>query len=187
MNSKWKRLARTVLLLAHFEKDGKPEVAIPKISHENSGSDVRHNAVRVRAMDLLFLRISIAPQFYCERRGKRMATRSSGETDRSDWRRLRMHCFGERTGVSGRGAWSEERGVRREFTQPGKPVQNAYVESFNGRLRDECLNAHWFTSLRDARRKIETWRQDYNQQCLHSSLSYLSPAGSARARAEVNA
>jgi Integrase core domain len=92
-----------------------------------------------------------------------MATRSSGETDRSDWRRLRMHCFGERTGVSGRGAWSEERGVRREFTQPGKPVQNAYVESFNGRLRDECLKAHWFTSLRDARRKIETWRQDYNQ------------------------
>jgi putative transposase len=53
-------------------------------------------------------------------------------------------------------AWSEERGVRLEFIQPGKPVQNAYVESFNGRLRDECLNANWFTSLSDARRKIET-------------------------------
>src|SRR5438552_19126768 len=51
-------------------------------------------------------------------------------------------------------AWSEERGVRLEFIQPGKPVQNAYVESFNGRLRDECLNANWFTSLSDARRKI---------------------------------
>ena len=50
-------------------------------------------------------------------------------------------------------AWSEERGVRLEFIQPGKPVQNAYVESFNGRLRDECLNANWFTSLSDARRK----------------------------------
>jgi putative transposase len=60
-------------------------------------------------------------------------------------------------------AWSAERGVRLQFIQPGKPVQNAYVESFNGRLRDECLNANWFTSLRDARRKIETWRQDYNQ------------------------
>ena len=61
------------------------------------------------------------------------------------------------------GAWSEERGVRLEFIQPGKPAQNAFAESFNGRLRDECLNANWFTSLSDARRKIEDWRQDYNQ------------------------
>ena len=73
-------------------------------------------------------------------------------------------------------AWSAERGVRLEFIQPGKTVQNAYVESFNGRLRDECLNANWFTSLSDARRKIETWRQDYNQQRPHSSLDYLPPA-----------
>jgi putative transposase len=84
-------------------------------------------------------------------------------------------------------AWSEERGVRLEFIQPGKPVQNAYVESFNGRLRDECLNANWFTSLRDARRKIEEWRQDYNQQRPHSSLGYLPPAAFARTRAEMTA
>jgi putative transposase len=84
-------------------------------------------------------------------------------------------------------AWSEERGVRLEFIQPGKPVQNAYVESFNGRLRDECLNANWFTSLSDARRKIETWRQDYNQQRPHSSLDYLSPAEFARTRLEMRA
>lgn len=58
-------------------------------------------------------------------------------------------------------AWSEEHGVRLEFIQPGKPVQNAYVESFNGRLRDEYLNANWLTSLNDARRKIEAWRVDY--------------------------
>jgi len=82
-------------------------------------------------------------------------------------------------------AWSAERGVRLQFIQPGKPVQNAYVESFNGRLRDECLNANWFTSLRDARRKIETWRQDYNQQRPHSSLDYLPPAEFARTRAEM--
>jgi len=80
-------------------------------------------------------------------------------------------------------AWSEERGVRLEFIQPGKPMQNAYVESFNGRLRDECLNANWFTSLRDAKRKIEEWRQDYNQQRPHSSLAYLSPAAFALTRA----
>jgi putative transposase len=84
-------------------------------------------------------------------------------------------------------AWSEERGVRLEFIQPGKPVQNAFVESFNGRLRDECLNANWFTSLSDARRKIETWRRDYNEQRPHSSLAYLPPAEFARTRAEMQA
>jgi putative transposase len=84
-------------------------------------------------------------------------------------------------------AWSEERRVRLEFIQPGKPAQNAYAESFNGRLRDECLNANWFTSLSDARRKIETWRQDYNQQRPHSSLKYLPPAEFARIRTEMRA
>jgi len=84
-------------------------------------------------------------------------------------------------------AWSEERGVRLEFIQPGKPVQNAYAESFNGRLRDECLNANWFTSLRDARRKIEDWRLDYNQQRPHSSLNYVPPLEFARTVVEMRA
>jgi putative transposase len=84
-------------------------------------------------------------------------------------------------------AWSEKRGVRLEFIQPGKPVQNAYAESFNGRLRDECLNANWFTSVSDARRKIALWRQDYNQERPHSSLNYLSPAEFARKRSETQA
>ena len=84
-------------------------------------------------------------------------------------------------------AWSEERGVRLEFIQPGKPAQNAFAESFNGRLRDECLNANWFTSLSDARRKIEDWRQDYNQERPHSSLNYLPPAEFARQQLEKRA
>ena len=84
-------------------------------------------------------------------------------------------------------AWSEQRGVRLEFIQPGKPAQNAYIESFNGRLRDECLNANWFTSLSDARRKIEAWRQDYNEQRPHSSLNYLPPAEFARTATEIRA
>ena len=84
-------------------------------------------------------------------------------------------------------AWSEERGVPLEFIQPGKPAQNAFAESFNGRLRDECLNANWFTSLSDARRKIEDWRQDYNQQRPHSSLNYLPPAEFARQQLEMRA
>ena len=84
-------------------------------------------------------------------------------------------------------AWSEERGVRLEFIQPGKPVQNAYIESFNGRLRDECLNPNWFTSLSDARRKVESWRLDYNLQRPHSSLNYLPPAEFARTAVEMRA
>ena len=61
------------------------------------------------------------------------------------------------------------------------------ISHFNGRLRDECLNANWFTSLSDARRKIETWRQDYNEQRPHSSLNYLPPAEFVRTRAEMRA
>ena len=84
-------------------------------------------------------------------------------------------------------AWSEEPRVRLEFIQPGKPAQNASGESFNGRLRDECLNANWFTSLSDARRKIESWRQDYNELRPHSSLNYLPPAEFARTKTEMRA
>jgi putative transposase len=71
--------------------------------------------------------------------------------------------------------WAYERGVRLRFIEPGKPVQNAYIESFNGRLRDECLNEHWFQSLSHARSVVEEWRIDYNQHRPHSSLGYLSP------------
>lgn len=72
-------------------------------------------------------------------------------------------------------SWCEQRGIRLHFIEKGKPVQNAYVESFNGRLRDECLNANWFVSLPDARRIIERWRQEYNGARPHSSLGYLPP------------
>jgi len=77
--------------------------------------------------------------------------------------------------------------VRLKFIQPGKPVRNAYGESFNGRLRDKCLNVNWFTSRSDARRKVETWRLDYNQQRQHSSLDYLPPAKFARKAEEMTA
>ena len=62
-----------------------------------------------------------------------------------------------------------------DFIQPGKPTQNAYVESFNGRFRDECLNEHWFADLVEAREVIEEWRQDYNEVRPHSSLANLTP------------
>jgi putative transposase len=71
--------------------------------------------------------------------------------------------------------WSERTGVRLRFIEPGKPVQNAFVESFNGKLRDECLNLHWFRSLRNARGEIGAWRRHYNAERPHSALGYLSP------------
>ncbi len=77
-------------------------------------------------------------------------------------------------------AWAEQRGVPLIYIQPGKPVQNSYIESFNGRFRDECLNANWFENLADARRKIEAWRLDYNQARPHSSLAYRTPEEFAR-------
>ena len=66
-------------------------------------------------------------------------------------------------------------GVALHFIEPGKPTQNAFIESFNGKFRDECLNQNWFVSLDDARRTIEDWRGDYNTVRPHSSLGYLTP------------
>lgn len=71
--------------------------------------------------------------------------------------------------------WAYERGVKLHFIQPGKPTQNAFAESFNGRFREECLNEHWFITLADAREKIEAWRRDYNSARPHSSLGDLTP------------
>ncbi len=71
--------------------------------------------------------------------------------------------------------WAFEHGVRLAFIEPGKPQQNASQESFHARLRDECLNQHWFTTLADAREKIEAWRVDYNTHRPHSSLGYQTP------------
>ena len=71
--------------------------------------------------------------------------------------------------------WAWRRGVRLQFIEPGKPIQNAFIESFNSRLRDECLNEQLFISLADARQKIEQWRVQYNRERPHSSLGYLAP------------
>jgi len=72
--------------------------------------------------------------------------------------------------------WAYEHGVTPLLIQPGKPTQNAYIESFNGKLRDECLNEHWFRNLVYAKKVIAAWRRDYNEQRPHSSLNYLTPA-----------
>jgi len=71
--------------------------------------------------------------------------------------------------------WAYRKGVKLSFIRPGKPVENAFAESFNSRLRDECLNDNWFLSIRHARQVIEAWRRDYNTVRPHSSLGGLAP------------
>jgi hypothetical protein len=71
--------------------------------------------------------------------------------------------------------WAYQRGVQLHFIDPGKPVQNAFIESFNGKFRDECLNENWFMSLAETREKIEAWRKDYNPSWPHSALGYQTP------------
>ena len=71
--------------------------------------------------------------------------------------------------------WAYRRGWQLYFIRPGKPVQNALIGAFNGRMRDECLNVHQFTSIEDARAKIEAWCVDYNQHRSHISLGHLAP------------
>lgn len=75
--------------------------------------------------------------------------------------------------------WAHERGVQLRLMEPGKPNQNAYVESSKGHLRDECLNEHWFPSLLHARTEIENWRREYNEKRPTKALGALTPAAYA--------
>lgn len=77
-------------------------------------------------------------------------------------------------------AWAYSQKVELDFIRPGKPMENGYVESFNGKFRDECLNSPWFMSMEDARTIIEGWRVDYNEERPHSSLGQLTPTDFAR-------
>jgi putative transposase len=70
--------------------------------------------------------------------------------------------------------WAYDNKVKRDFSKPGKPTENAYIESFNGSFRDECLSTHWFLSLEYAKEKIERWREEYNNFRPHSSLADLT-------------
>jgi putative transposase len=72
-------------------------------------------------------------------------------------------------------AWAGQHGVQLHFIQPGKPVQNAFIESFNGKFRDECLNEHWFLTLQEAQVVIEAWRREYNEERTHSTIGDMTP------------
>jgi putative transposase len=78
--------------------------------------------------------------------------------------------------------WAQSHGIGHILIQPGRPMQNGYIESFNGKFRDEHLNEHWFESLDEARRADVAWRQDYNQVRSHSSLGWIPPAQSVMSK-----
>jgi putative transposase len=84
--------------------------------------------------------------------------------------------YGTEFGSRAMDGWAYQFGVQLDFIRPGKPVENSYIESFNGRLRDECLNVEVFFALADVRDKLERWRQDYNQVRPHSALRDNAPA-----------
>mgnify|MGYP001560233085 FL=1 len=79
-------------------------------------------------------------------------------------------------------AWAYWRKVKLDFIRPGKPIENAYIASFNGRVREECLNQELFESIEDAREKLSRWRTDYNESRPHSSLGHLVPREFAQTR-----
>lgn len=83
--------------------------------------------------------------------------------------------------------WAHVRGVQLFLIEPGKPNQNAYIESFNGRFRDECLNEHWFASLQQAKVIIDTWRREYNEERPKRSLGGLTPAAYAKSLSQKSA
>jgi putative transposase len=83
--------------------------------------------------------------------------------------------------------WAHDRQVKLRLIEPGKPNQNAYVESFNGRLRDECLNEHWFLNLAQDKTIIEAWRREYNEERPKKALGELTPAAYAKLLAEKSA
>jgi putative transposase len=72
--------------------------------------------------------------------------------------------------------WAYHHGVRIDFSRPGKPTDNCFIETFNGSLRDECLNVHWFETLEEAKARIEAWRRDYNESRPHQALREQTPA-----------
>ena len=88
---------------------------------------------------------------------------------------LFRRCYGSEFISRDLDLWAYQKGVALDFSRPGKPTDNAFIESFNGKFRQECLNTHWFMNLDDARSKMENWREDYNNVRPHSAIGNKPP------------
>ncbi|QNM97637.1 IS3 family transposase [Chitinimonas koreensis] len=141
-------------------------------------ADQLFNGQKIRALTVVdnFSRESLAITVdFALKAADVVATMQHVQALRGTPRRIRVDNGSEFISVA-LDQWAYEHGVTLDFSRPGKPTDNAFIESFNGSLRDECLNVHWFLSQDDARDKIERWRQDYNEFRPHSSLGDLTPS-----------
>lgn len=145
-------------------------------------SDQLSNQTRFRALTVVdvFTREALAIDVGLRLRGEHVVD----TLNRLVARRGRPMCVFADNGseFSGRlmDMWAYHHGVRIDFSRPGKPTDNAYIETFNGSLRDECLNVHWFDSIEHAKTIIEAWRRDYNESRPHMALNNVAPAVFAR-------
>jgi len=85
-------------------------------------------------------------------------------------------CYGSEFTSHAMDLWAYQNGVKIDFSRPGKPTDNAFVESFNGTFRSECLNIHWFMDMKEAKQLIEAWKQEYNESRPHASLDDRTPS-----------
>ena len=168
-----------------------------------SGTAASRDSAERALVDGFHFRCSIRrPSAPSINRGRRLHPRGAGDQSRPGHSRRAGRCGDDAAGAHARRAktirvdngpefvsktldrWAYQNGVTLDFSRPGKPTDNAFVESFNGRLRDECLNAHWFLSLADAKSKIEAWRRHYNESRPHTALGWLTPQEFALAAAQ---
>lgn len=182
---KFRRIYREQKLSIRLRKKSKlrtqPRVPMAKPSHANDqwsmdfvSDQLGPNGRRFRTLTVIdqYTRECVALYADFSIPGQRVA-RVLSETGRLP-RSIVIDNGSEFTGRA-MDAWAYENGIKLDFINPGKPNENAFIESFNGRFRDECLNGNWFVSLEDARRTIEEWRVDYNENRPHSSLGGLTP------------
>ena len=140
-------------------------------------SDELYNGQRIRLLTLVdnFTRESLAVEVSPHIGGQRVVEiLTLAALDRGRPEKIRVDNGPEFTSKK-LDQWSYLNGVELDFSWPGKPTDNALIEAFNGRFREECLNQSWFLSLEDAREKVETWRQEYNSSRPHGALGNLAP------------
>ena len=166
----------------------RPRVPLPEPERANERwaldfvSDEFTNGQRFRALTVLDLRTRECVAIEV---GQRMTSKLVTQVlDRASARRKKPSALTMDNGSEFTSRhfdrWAYERGIQLDFIRPGRPVENAYIESFNGKLRDECLSMNWFENLAEARKIIEGWRREYNETRPHSSLGDLTPVEYAK-------
>ena len=175
LNLRRKRPRRRVAAAHRVER---PDIAAPdQVWSMDFVADEPFNGRRIRALTVVdnFSRQSLAIDVDFRLNGEAVVETMMRLPSQSRWPKRIQVDNGSEFISRALDKWAHEHGVELDFSRPGKPTDNAFIESFNGSFRDECLNLNWFLDLEDARQKIETWRRDYNEFRPHSSLGGQTP------------